>query len=164
MIGPLEVKLSGKRLEDENYRFRSFLKGHADEEKLDRQFLALHNELFPGYDCSSCRNCCIDYAPSLKEEELEQALAVAQMPRDAFLRQHAIQTEDGFQLKKLPCYFLGEDKSCGLEHCKPQCCREYPHTDKPERLSSLLGIVASASVCPVVFEILQQLKKIYGFR
>ncbi len=33
-----------------------FLKCHADEDKLDSRFLRLHKELFPGYDCSKCRN------------------------------------------------------------------------------------------------------------
>jgi uncharacterized protein len=41
---------------------------------------------------------------------------------------------------------------------------EYPFTNKPERLFSLLSIVDFASVCPVVFEMLERLKQIYGFK
>jgi hypothetical protein len=36
--------------------------------------------------------------------------------------------------------------------------------DKPERLFSLLGIVESSGVCPVVFEILEKLKQQYRFK
>jgi len=39
-----------------------------------------------------------------------------------------------------------------------------PFTNKPERLFSLLSIVECSSVCPIVFEMLERLKKIYGFK
>ena len=58
MIKPEEVAGQAKRKENENIRFRSYLKNHAEEETLDRQFLELHKEIFDGYDCSKCRNCC----------------------------------------------------------------------------------------------------------
>lgn len=57
MINPDEVKSEAKKKENENFKFRTFLKCHADEDKLDRQFLRLHKELFADYDCSKCRNC-----------------------------------------------------------------------------------------------------------
>ncbi len=56
MIQPDKVKAEAKKKEDENFKFRSYLKGHADEDELDRQFLNLHKELFADYDCSKCRN------------------------------------------------------------------------------------------------------------
>lgn len=58
MIHPDKIGMEAKKREDENYKFRSFLKGHADEEELDKQFLRLHKELFADYDCNKCRNCC----------------------------------------------------------------------------------------------------------
>ena len=61
MIHPDKVKEEAKKKADENYKFRSYLKGHADEEELDRQFMRLHKELFADYDCSKCRNCCRQY-------------------------------------------------------------------------------------------------------
>jgi uncharacterized protein len=42
--------------------------------------------------------------------------------------------------------------------------REYPFTNKPERLFSLLSIIDFASEYPVVFEMLERLKKTYGFK
>ena len=41
MIKPEDVAGQAKRKENENIRFRSYLKNHADEETLDRQFLEL---------------------------------------------------------------------------------------------------------------------------
>ena len=52
MITPNNVREAALKVEEENHRFRRFLKTHADEEELDQQFLSLHKELFASYDCS----------------------------------------------------------------------------------------------------------------
>ena len=36
MIHPDKVREEAKRKENENFKFRSYLKGHADEDELDR--------------------------------------------------------------------------------------------------------------------------------
>lgn len=46
MIQPDKVKEEAKKRENENFKFRTYLKCHADEDELDRQFLHLHKELF----------------------------------------------------------------------------------------------------------------------
>lgn len=46
MISPKDVSAAAAKREDENLRFRTFLKNHADPDELDQQFLALHQELF----------------------------------------------------------------------------------------------------------------------
>lgn len=61
MLQPDEVKVEARKIEEENYKFRTYLKIYADEEELDWQFLQMHKELFEGYDCSQCRNCCRMY-------------------------------------------------------------------------------------------------------
>ncbi len=38
MLPPRKVQFEAKKRENENLRFRTFLKYNADEEKLDRQF------------------------------------------------------------------------------------------------------------------------------
>jgi Fe-S-cluster containining protein len=164
MIAPSEVKRQAERLEDENYKFRAFLKNRADEEKLDRQFLELHNELFNNYDCGSCRNCCKEYAAILKEDEIKNVAAFLQMTESDFMQQYVKTGSDGYELKDVPCRFLSDGNKCHIESRMPESCSEYPYTNKPGRLWSLLGIVGSASVCPVVFEIIERLKKLYGFR
>ena len=35
---------NGSKKEDENYKFNGFLKRHADEGRLDKQFLRLHKD------------------------------------------------------------------------------------------------------------------------
>lgn len=74
------------------------------------------------------------------------------------------QTINGYEVKGKPCRFLTESGTCEIEKCKPEGCREYPFTNKPDRLFSLLNIIEFASVCPVVFEMMERLKSIYGFK
>ncbi|MHC1682271.1 MAG: YkgJ family cysteine cluster protein [Clostridiaceae bacterium] len=164
MIEPSEIKKAFSKVEDENYDFRVFLKNHADSDELDEQFLELHNELFKEYDCSRCRNCCKEYSASFEVSELEPAAKLLEMTKKEFMDKYIEVTINGFDAKGTPCCLLNENGSCDIEKCKPEGCREYPFTNKPDRLFSLLSIVDSASVCPVVFEILERLKKDYGFK
>ena len=41
MVRPDEVKSKAQRLEERNYKFRTFLKSRADDDELDAQFLDL---------------------------------------------------------------------------------------------------------------------------
>lgn len=43
MMHPDKVKEEAKKRENENFKFCTFLKCHADEDELDSQFLRLHN-------------------------------------------------------------------------------------------------------------------------
>ena len=72
MIQPDKVRAEAKKKENENFKFRTFLKCHADEDELDKQFLRLHKELFADYDCGKCRNCCKMYKGSIPVEDIDR--------------------------------------------------------------------------------------------
>lgn len=162
MIEPTKIHTVAAKLEKENQRFRRFLKTHADADELDRQFLALHNELFAKYDCCKCRNCCKAYNTTLQDDEIGAIAASLNLTVQDF-RERYLDAGIGVHELEAPCCFLGEDGKCAVEECKPAECRDFPYTDKPERLYSLLNTVSFAEECPVVFEILERLKDIYGF-
>jgi len=168
MIKPSEVAAKAQRLEQQNYEFRTFLKIHADCDELDSQFLKLHKELFANYDCSKCTNCCRSYNLELDEDEVEKVAKFLKITKDElttkYLVHEDIDDEKQDEFKHKPCSFLDDDGSCQIEDCKPNACKDYPFTDKPDRLSSMLSVIDHASVCPVVFEILERLKMLYGFR
>lgn len=85
MVSPDKVQGEAKKRENENFKFRTFLKGHADEEELDAQFLRLHNELFADYDCSKCRNCCKMYKGSIPEEDVKRDAAYLEIAIEQFI-------------------------------------------------------------------------------
>ena len=164
MIEPSKLKEAFKKVEAENNAFRIYLKKHANADKLDEQFLRLHNELFANYDCNQCRNCCKELSATFEKEELGPVSAFLEMTESEFTLKYVEEEYGEYYLNVKPCCFLKEDGECGLETCKPAACRDYPYTDQPERLFALIGIVESTSVCPVVFEMFERLKKEYGFR
>ena len=163
MVEPSSVGLEARKREDENIKFRSFLKNRADCDELDRQFLELHNELFTGYDCCKYNNCCREYSTILQESDVESISSFLGLSKQEFSEKHLNKSTDGIEIKT-PCCFLKGNGECAIQECKPEECRDFPHTDKPDRLFSLHGVLSFAEVCPVVFEILERLKVVYGFR
>ncbi len=166
MISPEKVSEEAKRLENENYRFSSFLKSHAEEEELDERFFRLHKELFSQYDCSKCRNCCKMYQGTLENQDLVIAaeklgISILQM-KDSFLSYN--EYHNNYETKHKPCDFLMENGECKLGEVRPDNCKDYPYTNRPERLYSLYAVLDVITVCPVAFEIYERLKKEYGFR
>ena len=164
MIDIKELKQLANKKEDENYRFRRYLKNHADEEELDRQFKKLHEKYFKIYDCKKCRNCCKEIGISMSEEELDKICNYLKLDKEKYIEKNLINNYGEYSFKDIKCKFLDECNNCQIENCLPITCKEYPYTNKEERLFSLLGVVANASVCPVVYEILEELKHEYHFR
>lgn len=164
LIQPSQVEQAAERKEKENRRFCSFLKGHADPDTLDRQFLELHKQIFPRYDCSQCRNCCKLLHAEIPTWEVDRNAAHLNMTREEFIAKHLIQGDFGeWTEKHLPCGFLAEDGECRLGDCRPDSCKKFPYTDQPERLFSLHSILNAVSVCPAAYEILEALKLVYDF-
>jgi len=168
MVKPTEVKAKAQRLEEQNYKFRAFLKNRADDDELDAQFLALHKGLFAGYDCCKCANCCSSYSIILASDEAKRIAAFLGLTEGDFAAEYltgsSADEEKPYKFKDKPCSFLGADGRCRIQECKPDVCKGFPFTDKPGRLSSMIGIINHAEVCPVVFEILERLKVMYRFR
>lgn len=165
MIEPSKLYTIAKKYEDENLKFRSFLKNRADHDELDEQFLELHNELFSRYDCRGCGNCCRVYRTTVRYTELGPIAAFLGLSERDFADQYLTETIEGSEYELVaPCRFLDDNGACAIQACKPVECRDFPHTNKPGRLESLLGVLSFAEVCPVVFEILQRLKRVYRFK
>lgn len=166
MLAPRKVAFEAKRKENENNRFRIFLKNNADEEELDRQFAELHKELFSQYDCNRCRNCCKAYHAELKFDDMIKAADYLKMDHSLFVETYLDRDDEKsvFRTKCKPCDFLQKDGSCLIGDCKPDSCKKYPYTDQPERLHSLFSVLDVIAVCPVAFEIWERLKKLYNFR
>ena len=167
MIRPSEVASKVKKLEDENLRFCSWLKAHADEEELDARFRTLHEKLFVDYDCCQCANCCREFQTKVKPREISAMAEQLGMTVFEFAEKYTIMIDDDGERTRgfdAPCPMLATDGSCRVQACKPEECVSFPHADKPDRLSSMYSVLSAASICPVVLEILQRLKQMYGFR
>lgn len=168
MLKPNEVYNKAQELEEQNYKFRTFLKNRADYDELDAHFLELHNELFENHDCSDCANCCKTFGICFSGDEASKIAIFLNMTFDGFADEYLSETEPSdegqYKFKSKPCSFLDSDGQCKINACKPNVCNNFPFTNQPDRLASMLSIIGHAEVCPVVFEILERLKAIYRFR
>jgi hypothetical protein len=81
-----------------------------------------------------------------------------------FKRDYLVTDEEGdMHFKDLPCPFL-IDKKCSVYDSRPDDCRSYPHLHKNEFLSRLFGVIDNYSICPIVFNVYEELKYKLHFR
>ena len=103
----------------------------------------------------------------IPEEDINQDASYLGMEADEFIDRYLKynSAECTYETKKCPCDFWdSKTGECLLGDCKPESCKKYPYTDQPDRIGSLLSIIDNASICPVVYEILERLKEEYHFR
>jgi len=153
----------GEKNEKVNYRFRSFLKS-KDSDRLDRTV----NELFHFYssriDCTKCGNCCTVLKPIILNADIKTlAPLINKTDKDSEI-DYTVTDEDGdMHFKDLPCPFL-VDKKCTVYDSRPEDCRSYPHLHKEDFLSRLFGVIDNYSICPIVFNVYEDLKNKFHFR
>ena len=166
MVKPNEIESKAQRFAEQNLKFRAFLKNRAGNVELDAQFLALHEELFEDFDCCKCANCCKAYRVCLDSNDIKRVSEHLEITESDFIAKYLVESneEKPYIIKETPCPFLCDDGRCQIQSSKPEDCVGFPFTDKPNRLSSMYSVIENTQVCPVVFEIIERLKAIYGFR
>jgi len=63
--------------------------------------------------------------------------------------------------QRLPCPFLG-GHLCSIYEIRPVVCAGYPHLQRNFR-SRLWQVIDNAETCPIVYNVLERLKKSLGF-
>lgn len=109
MIEAKAIKRLGNLKEEENLRFRQFLKMNADPDKLDRQFKELHNKYFKIYDCSKCRNCCRELGTVITEDELDAITKTLHIDKEKFKKKYLEEDDDRYKFKTKSCQFLNNN-------------------------------------------------------
>lgn len=127
--------------------------------QLDKEFHALHEEVFERMDCLQCANCCKTTSPVFYQNDIERAAKHLRIKPGEFITTYLDMDEDGdFVFKSAPCPFLGSDNYCGIYDSRPKACREYPHTNR-KRMVQILNLTAeNTRVCPAVFHIVERMR------
>jgi len=157
-----KIKETAEKKEDENWEFRSFLKGYDIEvEELDSIVHGLLEEVYKEIDCTACGNCCRTISPVLEQEDIEKlTLGLGISPenfRERFLIKDDENYSEGFIFNKKPCPFL-KGNLCSHYELRPEDCRSFPHLHKEEFVFRLIGVIENYAVCPIVFNVYEQLK------
>jgi Fe-S-cluster containining protein len=164
MITNLEtIRQLGEKNLNANYRFRSLLKG-KDSERLDNTVHDLFEFYSSKIDCTSCGNCCTKLKPTIKTSDLKVLARTTNKITKEFKNEFVELDENGeMQFNNLPCPFL-LNKKCTIYSSRPNDCKSYPHLHKKDFLSRLYGIIEYYSICPIVFNVFEELKYKFHFR
>jgi len=159
-----KIEQISQQKENENYRFRSFLKGQ-DDEKIDRIVSRLHQDISERIECTTCGNCCMKLKAGVTDVEIKRLSVIDSVSPKYFKENFTEQDdlEEALYLKDTPCKYLS-DKKCRIYGDRPAVCKSYPHTHLNDFNSRTLEIIANTAICPIVFNLFELLKRELGFR
>lgn len=140
---------------------RFFAKNKKRLEKMDIEIHDLHEEISDRTDCLSCGNCCRTLGPRITDKDVERMAKLLRLKPAEIIHKYLRIDEDGDMVfRSMPCPFLGEDNYCAIYENRPKACREYPHTDR-KRFYQIYNLsIKNAYTCPIVFEVMEEMKKL----
>ena len=156
---PDVVKRLAEEREEENWQFRSFLKGiDLKTEELDAIVHAHYEDVANQIDCCACGNCCREVSAGLDDQDVLRLATGLDIEKDKFKKRFLTKDEDGETIfRDLPCPFQSGNL-CTVYDYRPETCRSFPHLHKDDFVFRLIGVVQNCSVCPIVFNVFERLK------
>lgn len=128
-------------------------------EQMDKEVHRLHDKWSNRIDCLTCGNCCRSLGPRLIDKDVDRLAKALRMKSSVLVEKYLKTDEDGdLVFRSMPCPFLGADNYCAVYEDRPRACREYPHTDRKKFAQIYKLSVKNAETCPIVFEVLNELK------
>ena len=161
-----KIKKVSKLKEEENFKFRSFLKWQEPDE-IDALVHKLYEDVLEHIDCTECANCCIELETCFNRNELVKLTEHLDIDADEFIKtstkSDALGDNEQFILKSTPCQFL-KDKKCTIYEVRPEECNSYPYLHKEDFISRLLGVIQNYEICPIVYNVYEHLKIRLNFK
>ncbi|MGA3023810.1 MAG: YkgJ family cysteine cluster protein [Bryobacteraceae bacterium] len=151
---------------DENIEFRRYLTAHHPAHDALRH-VAEH--VAEQIDCTACANCCRETTVEVGDEDVETiARFLDARPDDVRQVYTTTDPAGGARILKQTadgCIFLAGNL-CSVYAARPRPCREFPYllattTSLGSRTPSIFG---RACLCPIVYNSLEEFKKLTGFR
>ncbi len=153
----IKIQDLAKERESENWEFRTFLKGYAGK-NLDSMVHTLFRLFSESIDCTTCGNCCKDIKPVLGKNDIKALSEALCISPTRFKKEYMQKDKEGENVfKSLPCPFLSDNKCLHYE-ARPADCKSFPHIHKKHFTSRLIGVVQNYSICPIIFNVYEELK------
>jgi len=152
-----------KLAKDKHFENKKFLeKLHKKPPKnLDYLMQELHDKEFKKTNCLHCANCCKTTGPLFTMADIERISKHLRIKQADFISQYLrIDEDNDYVLQQLPCPFLDAENYCLLYDVRPKACREFPHTDRKKFHQIHAITLKNTAVCPAVFNILEEMKKL----
>lgn len=176
-VNAKNVRLLAEQVDDENFEFRRFLKWQdaLSDEELDELVWETTRRIWAGFDCTTCGNCCRELVPTVTAEEVERLAVRLGVSVETFHEQYvervATPDEDDvdpggpvqWRLRGRSCPFLKGNR-CTVYEDRPTQCRKYPYLYEPNFSRRLIAMLERTYTCPVVYQVLEALKRELPFR
>jgi uncharacterized protein len=168
-IQPIHLPVLAREKEDENWRFRQFLKLRCKlhSTQLDQHVFDLTRRIWAEIDCTTCANCCKTVRPTLSNEDvrrLSQRLAIdPEQLIDTYLEPNEHGADNPWRTRTMPCPFL-KDNHCTVYEDRPADCHGYPYLDERDFAFRTIAMIERTFTCPIVYEVMEALKQEVGFR
>jgi Fe-S-cluster containining protein len=162
---PLIQRYAAKR-EDENWRFRSFVKHRLrmEDEELDAVVKETTDAVWSKIDCTMCAHCCRTLQVVVDHEDAERLARRLGMKPAEFKRRYVKfdERQEGY-LASTPCPFLKEN-ICSVYEDRPKACRDFPYLHEPGFRTRMITFIENTATCPIVYNTCEQLKTRLDFR
>jgi Fe-S-cluster containining protein len=164
----VQIRVLAETKEDENVRFRRFLKTRCnlESDEIDQRVFETTKRVWAGIDCTTCANCCREVKPTFSEEEVDRVARCLGMERQQFIERYLehseADSENPWQTRATPCPFL-KDNLCSVYEDRPADCSGYPYLYQPDFVFRTIGMIERTFTCPIVYQVLEELKKSLGF-
>jgi uncharacterized protein len=143
--------------EEENSRFKDYL-GEFESDLLDQQVFELEHVVSQKVDCTQCGNCCKSLMITVSNTEADQVANVLDLKRSEFDDQYLEKgMHDLMLINAIPCHFLTDNK-CNIYEDRFEGCREFPALHLPHFQKRLFTHFMHYNRCPIIFNVIEQLK------
>lgn len=144
----------------ENIFFKKFIRTKPSSE-IDA-LIHKHNQIISKQiDCTACANCCKKLEPGVDDAEIVQLAKYTNSSPEVFKNNFILFDGVSCFLKTKPCMFLKENK-CSIYSNRPAACADYPHLNGIN-LKYKSSLWNNYSVCPIVFNVIENVKEELGF-
>ena len=118
----------------------------------------INREVEQKIDCTTCGACCKGLMINVTQIESDAVAAHLQMNNDDFEEKYIEKSMGGQMIiNTIPCHFLSNSK-CTIYENRFNECREFPHLHKPNFTDRLFGTLIHYSICPIIFNVVEELK------
>jgi Fe-S-cluster containining protein len=149
--------------ESENDAFRDFLH-NKESEAIDEMVFCLNNTITAQIDCKKCGACCKMLMINVVPSEATTVSAHLGISTKEFKEKYIEESLQGQMImSSIPCHFL-KDKICTVYEHRFSECREFPHLDRKNFKDRLFGTLIHYAMCPIIFNVVEELKIKTGFK
>lgn len=118
----------------------------------------INKRVEPLIDCTQCGACCRGLMINVTQNESDLVAVHLNMSSVDFEERHIEKSQGGQMImNSIPCHFLSDNK-CTIYENRFNECREFPHLHKPHFVNRLFGTLVHYSICPIIFNVVEQLK------